>query len=151
MTWKSQPNFRDHVREKLSAISYFTVFLSWYALKHFKTARKRWGILKWGLLYEMSRSITKMIYQPSFAKVHSQKKKCNFPTFSVVQFSLFYMYSNFWERTVNNFGIGFFACCHQQDRQNEMHYKDSSFYTLPKKKRNFPRCVSICIMTLQKE
>ena len=81
MNWKSQPNFGDHVREKLPNISYFTVCLSWHALKHFKSVRKRWGILKWDLLYEMTRSIGKMIYQHSFAKLHSQKKEMQLSNF----------------------------------------------------------------------
>ena len=37
MIWKWQPKFEDHVRRKLPDISYFTVFLSRHALKHFTT------------------------------------------------------------------------------------------------------------------
>ncbi len=40
MTWKWQPNFGDHVRRKLSDMSYFTVFLSGHAVKHMKTVEK---------------------------------------------------------------------------------------------------------------
>ncbi len=73
--WKSQPNFRDHVRVKLHNISYFMVFLSCLALKHFVIVRKWWGILEWVFLHLITRSIGEMMYEPSFTKLHSQKKE----------------------------------------------------------------------------
>ncbi len=45
--------------------------------------------------------------------------------------------SEYCERTVNNFGIGFFACCHQQLRQNEMHYKVHLSTLFPKRNATF--------------
>ncbi len=139
MTWKSQPNFGDHVRGKLADISYFTVFLSWHAFKHFKTLRKWWGILELVLLHEITRSIGKMIYQPSVAKLHSQKKEMQLFNFLRGWFLVTLPVLKLLNiaRTVNNFGIGFFACCYQRHRQNEMHYKFHLSTLFPKRNATF--------------
>ena len=62
---------------------------------------------------------------PALLKYTLRKKKCNFPTFLRDEFSLLYMYSNFWVLQGNcaQFWKGFFAHCHQKDRQNEICYK----------------------------
>ncbi len=75
MTSKRQPKFGDHVRRKLPDISYFTVFLSGYAVTHFKTVRK--------------------CRNPNLLKYTLRKKKCNIPSFLRGAFPLLYMYSNF--------------------------------------------------------
>ena len=140
MTRKSQPRCRDHVRGKLPNISYFTVFLSWYASKHFKTVGKWWGILKWGLLHVITRCIAKMVYESSFTKLHSQKKKkCYFPTFLRGEISLFYRYSNFWVLQENReqFLNWVFAHCYQEHRQNEIHFKVHLSTLFTKRNTNF--------------
>ena len=81
MIWKSKANSGDHVWRKLPDISYFMFFLSWDALKHFKTVRKLGGILEWGLLHVITRSIAEMIDKPSFTKIHSHKKEMQLSNF----------------------------------------------------------------------
>ena len=135
MTWKSQPNFRDHVREKLPDISYFKVFLSWLALKHFENVGKRQGIFEWGLLHVITRRIGEMMYETSFTKLHSQKKEMQLFN----EFSLFYMYSNFWVLQENHEQIlnSFFAHCYQDHWRNEMHYKVHLSTLFPKRNATF--------------
>ena len=140
MTWKSQADFGDHVGRKLPDISYLMLFLSWHALKHFKTVGKRWGILEWGLLHVITRSIAEMMYGPSFTKMHSQKKEIQLSNclkgWIFVTLHVFKPLE-YCKGTVNNFGMGFFAHCHQDHWQNEIHYKVNLSTLCRKRKTTF--------------
>ena len=96
----------------------------------------------------------------SFACYHQEhllnytlrKKKCDFPTFLRGEFSLFYRYSNFWvlQENCEQFWNRFFTYCIPRTLAKWNALKSSSIYTLPKKKRKFPCCVSFegeCIFT----
>ena len=68
-------NLETMSRDMMPDISYLTVFLSGHALKHFKTVGICWGILEWGLLHFITRSIAKIMYEPIFTEIHSQKQE----------------------------------------------------------------------------
>ncbi len=79
-------------------------------------------------------------WKPASLNYTLRKKKCNFKTFLRGEFLLFYRYSN-CKRTVNNFGTGFCTLLPRSwAKWNTL--QSSSIYTLSKKKRNFPCCVS---------
>ncbi len=96
------------------------------------------------LLHVITRSIGEMIYETSFTKLHSKKKQCNFPTFLRGEFSLFYRYSNFsvLQEKCEQFWNRFFCTLLPRALAKWNTLQSSSIYTLPKKKRNFPCCVS---------
>ena len=144
MNWKSQPSFRDHVRGKLPDISYFTVFLSWLAFKHFKTVGKRWGILERGLLHVITRSIGEMMYETSFTKLHSQKKEMQLSNFLkgwiFVVLQVLKLLSIAREPWTILEQVFYTLLPRALAKWNTL--QSSSIYTLLKKKRNFPCCVS---------
>ena len=73
-----------------------------------------------------------------------RKKKCNFPAFLSAEFSLFHRSSNFWVLQENSeqFWNRFFCTLLPRALAKWNTLQSSSIYTLPKKKCNFPCCVS---------
>ncbi len=144
MTWKSQLNFRDHVRRKLPNISYFTVFWSWLALKHFKTVGNDEDFWNGVFCMLSPGSFAKWYITPASPNCTLGKKKCNFPTFSRSEFSLLYMYSNLWvlQEIRQRFWNGFFCTLLPRASAKWNTLRSSSIYTVPQKKCNFPGCIS---------
>ncbi len=131
MSWENCP---------ISRISQFF----WVDL-HFKTVRKRWGILEWGLLHVITRSIVEMMYETSFTKLHSQKKE--------MQLSNFLMGWNFVIlHVLKQLSIArelwtilewFFLHIVTRSR-GKMKYTSTSIYlhSSPKEMQLIPRCIS---------
>ncbi len=89
-------------------------------------------------------ALVRWCMKPASLNYTLRKKKCNFPTFLRGEFSLFYRYSNFWVLQENREQVWnwFFYILLPRALAKWNTLQSSSIYTLPKKKRNFPCCVS---------
>ncbi len=77
--------------------------------------------------------------KPAALNYTLRNKKCNLPTFLRGDFSLFYRCSNFCVLQENHeeFWNRFFAHCHQEHWQNEIHYKVHLSTLFPKRNATF--------------
>ena len=96
-------------------------------------------------------ALARRCMKPASLNYTLRKKKCNFPTFLRGEFSLFDLYSNFWVLPENRkkFLNGVFCTLLPTAWAKWNTQQSLSIYTVPKKKCNFPRCVSFeteCIL-----
>ncbi len=84
-------------------------------------------------------ALVRWCMKPASRNYTLRKKKCNFPNFLRVGFSLFYRYSNFWvlHKNREQFWNRVFAHCYQEHCQNVIHYKGHLSTFFPKRNATF--------------
>ncbi len=111
-----------------------------YILKHFKTVGKLWRILEWGFLHIVKRSISEMMHEPSFTKIHSHKKRNaifklswerSFITLPVLK------HLSFVRKLWPNLELEFLTLSHQEHCWNEVCCKLHLYTFFPKRNATF--------------
>ncbi len=132
----------NHISETMSTENCLIIRIPWFpeltCTQTFWNCEKTVKDFKWGLLHDITRSIAEMMYEPSFTKLHSQRKEMQLPTVLRDEFLLFYMYSNLWvlrENLEQFWNRVFLHIVTKSIAQNEICYKVHLTTLFPKRYR----------------